>query len=218
MIALLVSIPILILISLSVFGGGQVFMPIFKWFWELLAKLFQSDINQDTINRIFTISNATPGVVSTKFSFFTGYIIANGSWWGYLAMFLTYFVFCLPAIFVMLVTMKYINKFEDKLIVKKLMLYMKPIVAGIIFSIAIQLILSIMFPYIYFNEGINKYVGLNFNDQKALFFSGWRRLMLYAYFPTMTIISIYLSHKKTPLFWIILLGLVSSLICFMPWL
>ncbi|SYV97820.1 Uncharacterised protein, partial [Mycoplasmopsis edwardii] len=29
--ALLLALPLLILISLSVFGGGQVFMPVFQW-------------------------------------------------------------------------------------------------------------------------------------------------------------------------------------------
>ncbi|EFF41667.1 chromate transporter [Mycoplasmopsis alligatoris] len=218
MIILLVSLPILILISLSVFGGGQVFMPVFKWFWEFLAEVFNANITQEQINKIFVVSNATPGVVSTKFAFFTGYIIAGGEWWGYLAMFLTYVIFCIPAIIVMLSTMKYIKKFESKMIIKKTMLYMKPIVAGIIISIALQLLISVMFPFISFNESVSNYASIDFLNDKAQFFSGWRRIALFIYFPVVCLISVYMCKKKISLFYIILLGIISSLIVFMPWL
>lgn len=71
MIALFVSLPLLIVISLSVFGGGKVFIPVFLWLWNFLAKTFNLDISEVQINNVFAVSNSTPGVVSTKFSFVT---------------------------------------------------------------------------------------------------------------------------------------------------
>ncbi|UWV84256.1 hypothetical protein [Mycoplasmopsis felis] len=73
-------------------------MPIFRWLWTFLSSVFGSQISEEKINTVFAVSNSTPGVVSTKFGFFTGFLAAysdDGSvlWW-YVAMFVTYFFFC----------------------------------------------------------------------------------------------------------------------------
>ncbi|WP_371813980.1 chromate transporter [Mycoplasma sp. OR1901] len=210
MIALLVSIPLLILVSLIVFGGGQVFMPIFSWMWNLLNSAFGSNINDDTINKIFTVSNTTPGVVSTKFAFFTGYLVANGEWWGYLAIFLTYLVFCLPAIIMVLLAMKYISKFRTNTFTKNLMTIMKPIVSGIIISLAIQLFIGVFAPEITFNKGVDKYAMLNSKN----IFIGYKNILLKIFVPVGILYSYWLAKKNYSLFWIIIINVSISFIIF----
>ncbi|MGZ9756777.1 chromate transporter [Mycoplasma sp. 6243] len=208
--AFLVALPFLILISLSVFGGGQVFMPIFRWLWMFLAQNFGANINDDHINTIFTVANSTPGVVSTKFAFFTGYIIANGQWWGYLAMFLTYLIFCLPAIIIMVLAMKYINKFKTNTFVKNMLIIMRPIVAGIILSLALQLFLAIFVPEVSFNKSLAKYA----IEKKEVFFVGYRNILLKIYVPIGILFSYYLAKKKFSLFLIIVINIAISFFLF----
>ncbi|WP_406614628.1 chromate transporter [Mycoplasma corogypsi] len=223
MIALIVAVPLLIIISLSVFGGGQVFMPIFQWLWNLMANQFgASNITDDYINTIFAVSNTTPGVVSTKFAFFTGYIVANGAWWGYLAMFLTYVVFCIPAIIIMVLAMKYINKFKTNTYVANMLLVMKPIVAGIMISLALQLLISVLLPQYYFNKGIDKYLGKYIANKPtgAIFFDvltqagHFRDVLLKIYVPIGLVGSFWLAKRKWSLFMIILLNIFISIILF----
>ncbi|QGZ97211.1 chromate transporter [Mycoplasma sp. NEAQ87857] len=225
-VGLIVAIPLIIIISLSVFGGGQVFMPIFSWLWNLFANNFGvSMINEDTINKIFTISNTTPGVVSTKFAFFTGYIVANGAWWGYLAMFLTYLLFCLPAIIVMVIAMKYINKFKHNTYVANMLIIMKPIVAGIMASLALQLLISVLFPEIYFNKSVEQYFGKTVINQHssatALFFasntpySKLCNILLKIYVPLGIIGSYIVAKKGYSLFVIIIINIIISFILFL---
>lgn len=208
----------LVFASLSVFGGGQVFMPIFKWMWLFIAKNFDININETMINNAFTVSNSTPGIISTKFAFFTGYFISNGSWYGHLLTIVTYIFFVAPAILMMFYSMKYINKFNDSPILKRLIIILKPVVAGIVVSLALQLIISIIFPYLIFNDSINDYFQLNFSSQKVIFFSGWRLIVLYIYVPISVIISFILYRKKVSLFWLIIANILIVLIIFMPWL
>ncbi|WBP83952.1 chromate transporter [Mycoplasmopsis edwardii] len=210
--ALLLALPLLILISLSVFGGGQVFMPVFQWFWTFLSKLFNININDEIINNVFTVSNSTPGVVSTKFAFFTGYLVSNAQWWGFLAVFLTYLIFCLPAIFIMLLTMKYIQKFKTNTYIKNALIIIKPIVAGIMISLALQLFISIFAPEIFFNQS-NKssYAGLNTSHN---YFVGYKNIILKIYILIGIPASYFLVKKKFSLFLIIVINVVISLILF----
>lgn len=208
----------LVFASLSVFGGGQVFMPIFKWMWLFIAKNFDININETMINNAFTVSNSTPGIISTKFAFFTGYFISNGSWYGHLLTIVTYIFFVAPAILMMFYSMKYINKFNDSPILKRLIIILKPVVAGIVVSLALQLIISVIFPYLIFNDSINDYFQLNFSSQKVIFFSGWRLIVLYIYVSISVIISFILYRKKVSLFWLIIANILIVLIIFMPWL
>ncbi|WP_426460940.1 chromate transporter [Mycoplasma hafezii] len=222
MTALLISLPLLIVICLIVFGGGQVFMPIFSWFWTTLAQYFDSNIDENVINQIFTVANATPGVISTKFALFTGYLVANGAWWGYLAMFLTYLVFSLPAIIVMLIAMRYINKFESNSLLKNLLIISKPLVAGIMLALAVQLLISIALPEFYFNKGVTEYIGKIIITDKTTGFASifndatpiahLRKILLYVYLIIATIIAIILVKYKKSLFIIILVNVSLALI------
>ncbi|MEA4134404.1 chromate transporter [Mycoplasma sp. 2704] len=211
--ALLVCLPLLILISLSIFGGGQVFMPIFQWLWNFLAQVFGANIDENAINNVFAISNTTPGVVSTKFAFFTGYLVASGQWWGYIAVFLTYVIFCLPAIIVMVIAMKYIKKFKTNTFIANMLIIMKPIVSGIIIALAIQLFISIYVPEIFFNSSSKGYAGWTSNN----YFVGYKNILLKIYVPIGILGSYYLAKRRISLFWIILINIAISLILFAPY-
>ncbi|WP_322908306.1 chromate transporter [Mycoplasmopsis felis] len=216
-VAFLISIPLLILISLSVFGGGQIFMPIFRWLWTFLSSVFGSQISEEKINTVFAVSNSTPGVVSTKFGFFTGFLTAysdDGSvlWWGYVAMFVTYFFFCLPAIIIMLLAMRYIKKFKNNSFVKNMLIILRPIISGIIFSLVLQLLVQIFLPEIEFNKNSIKY--FSYTKTENNFFSGYKGVLLKIYVPLGILISYYLAKKKFSLFLIILLNVCVSFILF----
>ncbi|VEU70852.1 chromate transporter [Mycoplasmopsis glycophila] len=223
LIALCISLPFLILISLIVFGGGQVFMPLFSWLWNLLADNFGSQIDNNLINQVFTVSNSTPGVVSTKFAFLTGYLVANGAWWGYLAMFLTYFIFCMPAIFSMLIAMNYLNKFKTNTYFQNLIILFKPLIAGIMFSLAIQLLLSISIPQYYFNKSYQNYFGsvplknvspgslldlFNTSSKIGLV----RTYLLYIFLIIAAILSFILFKKKIKLIFVIVINISLAII------
>lgn len=183
-------------ISLSVFGSGQVFIPLFRWFWMFLEKTFNANISNDTINEVISISNLTPGLVSTKFAFFSGYLISNGYWYGYLAAILTYVVFALCAIMVLVFVMKNLKKFESSKIIQRIFVILKPVIAGIIFSLAIQLFISITFPFVTFNSSISSYFKIDFGKTNAIFFSGWRRYVLFAFVPVSISFSIIMLKKN----------------------
>ncbi|AAZ43598.1 putative chromate transport protein [Mycoplasmopsis synoviae 53] len=206
-------------ISLSVFGSGQVFIPLFRWFWMFLEKTFNANISNDTINEVISISNLTPGLVSTKFAFFSGYLISNGYWYGYLAAILTYVVFALCAIMVLVFVMKNLKKFESSKTIQRIFVILKPVIAGIIFSLAIQLFISITFPFVTFNSSISSYFKIDLGKTNAIFFSGWRRYVLFAFVPVSISFSIIMLKKtKIHLLVLILLNIALALLFFQPWI
>lgn len=206
-------------ISLSVFGSGQVFIPLFRWFWIFLEKTFNANISNDTINEVISISNLTPGLVSTKFAFFSGYLISNGYWYGYLAAILTYVVFALCAIMVLVFVMKNLKKFESSKTIQRIFVILKPVIAGIIFSLAIQLFISITFPFVTFNSSISSYFKIDFGKTNAIFFSGWRKYVLFAFVPVSISFSIIMLKKtKIHLLVLILLNIALALLFFQPWI
>lgn len=206
-------------ISLSVFGSGQVFIPLFRWFWMFLEKTFNANITNDTINEVISISNLTPGLVSTKFAFFSGYLISNGYWYGYLAAILTYVVFALCAIMVLVFVMKNLKKFESSKTIQRIFVILKPVIAGIIFSLAIQLFISITFPFVTFNSSISSYFKIDFGKTNAIFFGERRRYILFAFVPVSISFSIIMLKKtKIHLLVLILLNIALALLFFQPWI
>ncbi|EOA07291.1 Chromate transport protein [Mycoplasma yeatsii 13926] len=220
-IAFFVSLLLLIFVSLSVFGGGQVFMPIFVWMWKSLESWFGINIPEDFINTVFAVSNSTPGILSPKFAAITGYMVAQGQWWGFIAMIFTYLAFVLPAIFMMMIALKYSKKFHQSSFFKSLINIMNPVVSGIIIALAIEIFLGCMFPYLIFNKSASEYLKI-IDASKATsnmkFFSGWRLIALYCYVPIGVIVSFYLYLKKIPIFGLIFANIIISLILFEPWL
>ncbi|WGI36806.1 chromate transporter [Mesomycoplasma lagogenitalium] len=208
----------IIIIALIVFGGGQVFMPIFQWFWTFLSQQFDLGITQDKIDTVFTISNSTPGVVSTKFAAFTGILVANGAWWGWIVSFFTYLIFCLPVILLMTFSMKVVKKTKENKYLVNMMKFINPILAGVLISLAIQLFISIIAPNVYFNENFNQPYAWIEENSKSNFFSGWRLIVLVIWVPLFVGFSIFYYFKKKPLYYLFIGGIISSLILFQPWL
>ncbi|VEU75552.1 Chromate transporter [Mycoplasmopsis maculosa] len=214
---LLFTIGLTIVISLSVFGGGQIFMPIYRQFWSLLNTLFNTNISENDISNIFTLSNSTPGVFSTKLAFVTGYYVANGEWWGFIFMFITYLSFILVPILIMYFAMKLSQKSKNSVYGKKLLAIMNPIISAIMAALVIQLLIGIIAPYFVFNKSINDYFKIDENNSKALFFSGFRKIALFIFVPTGIISSAILYKFKFPLLAILFINVISSFIIFAPW-
>lgn len=206
-----------LIISLIVFGGGQVFLPLFRSLWDLLSDTFHLNLDNDLYQNIFTVVNSTPGVVSTKLAAITGLIISQGEWWGFLVLLLTYVIFVLPAILVMYFGNILLKKIINKYLNKSVMIF-KPIIAGILISLAFQLLLSTLFFNVDFNHNYKEYIAYNTTSGRNNFFKGWRLYVLYTWLPIEILISIYLHIKKINLFFIIILMIILSLIFFQPWL
>ncbi|CAM9147484.1 chromate transporter [Mycoplasma marinum] len=205
-----------LLLGLIVFGGGQVFMPLFKALWEIMDKN-GAHISEDKINNIFAVSNATPGVVSTKFGFFTGYLVSNGQWWGYLAMIGTYLIFALPSIILILVTTKMIRKSKTNKYLKNTIIFLRPIIIGVLLALSIQLLMGTMFPQIYFNSYSKGYIPGIDSGGRSHFFSGWRMWTLMIWTPISIMFSIFWLKRKYPLLMLIIIFVVLALLIFAPW-
>lgn len=203
---LLIALVGVLVIGLIVFGGGQVFMPLFQSLWKAMGH-----VSDAQINNIFTITNSTPGVVSTKFSVFTGYLAADGAWWGWLSMILTYLIFVIPSIVMIWWAAKMINKSEQSKHLKLMTTYLKPVIGGIVLALAIQLFIGTAFPKLVFN-------GKDYIGTKESIFTGWRLIVLIPYSIIVAIESAYLYSKKVNLFWLIIIHIVIGLVLFEPWL
>lgn len=214
MIPFVIALVGVFILGLIVFGGGQVFMPLFNSLWQMMAA-HGANIDQSTIDNMFTIANATPGVVATKFALFTGYLSANGEWWGWLAMFLTYLIFVVPSIIMVIVAFKMVRKSKTHPLLKNVTYFLRPVLIGILASLSVQLIISTAFPQVIFNGSV--YTGLEFND-KWEFFDGWRFYVGIAYTVIVIVESFILYKKNVNLFVLIISHIVAGMIIFEPWL
>ncbi|CAT05176.1 Uncharacterised protein [Mesomycoplasma conjunctivae] len=217
-IAIIISTIAIFLIALLVFGGGQVFMPFFSWFWSFLPN-FGVPISQSDINTIFTIGNSTPGVLSLKFAASTGLIITQYQWWGWIFAILFYLVFTIPSIIFVIIWTKYINKNkakEQKYLVG-LIKWIKPAVIGIILALALQLFVNMILVSHTFNSSQGYISEIN-KGVKVDFFIKWRFWLLIVFVPVWTIFSSLLYIKKVNIFYILVMGLIAAFVIFEPWL
>ncbi|WP_029513146.1 chromate transporter [Mycoplasmopsis primatum] len=214
---LLTTLALITFVSFSVFGGGQIFMPIFKWLWTFLNSHFHTGIDNQMISNLFTISNATPGVFSTKLAFATGYLVGHNQWWGFLFCFITYLVFVLVPILVMYGAMKLIAKKQNSPFLQSLMKIMNPVIVGIIGALILQLLIGIMLPQIIFNDSIKEYAKWNIDSKKSVFFSGHRIPILIIYVIFTVAISAILYYKKFPVLPLIIFNIGIALLVFSPW-
>lgn len=214
--ALGVAVIGVLILSVIVFGGGQVFIPLFKSLWTLMGQIAGNELPDLTeqINTMITAANVTPGVVSTKFALFTGYVVANGEWWGWISMILTYVIFTTPAIILMLVGMKLVKKSSKNVYLKNMIIFLRPVISGVLVALAVQLFISITFPDLIFNG--SQYIGLE--PVKNNFFTGWRFWLLIVWSPFVIIESFILYKKKVPLLPLILGHVIVAIIIFAPWL
>ncbi|MCU9934143.1 chromate transporter [Mycoplasmopsis felis] len=132
-------------------------------------------------------------------------------------MFVTYFFFCFIAIIIMLLAMRYIKKFKSNSFVKNMLIMLRPIISGIIFSLALQLLVQIFLSYeIEFNKNSINY--FSYTKTENNFFRGYKDVLLKIYVPLGILISYYLAKKKFSLFLIILLNVCVSFILFLLYL
>ena len=205
-----------LIISIVVFGGAQIFIPYFK---ILLVNLL--GISPDVWNSVLSIANATPGVFGLKLAFISGFLAANGSWWGWLLMIVTYIAFIMVPIGLILLIFNKYKKIKETKFMIAFSKMMKPLIGGILCSIIINLFISILLPFVGFNDlsdninNLDKYLYIK-TDQ---FFTGWRFWMIFAW----TLISIpveYWIMKKYQIntIFIIIINIILCLIIFEPWL
>ncbi|MGY6172201.1 chromate transporter [Candidatus Mycoplasma pogonae] len=217
-VAFLVALIFIVIISLIVFGGGQVFIPLFRWLWEFLNQIFNAEISPEKIDSVIAVANSTPGVVSTKFGFITGYLLFSGSWAGWIAMFITFLFFTLPAIFITFWAYKKIMHNNKSELSQKIIIYTRPVLSAIMLSLALQLFIEILAPFLDFNKGWMNYWVINFNNDKSQFFSNWRYIVLLIWIPLNIILTMYFYNKKVPIFVLLGSSIIVSLIVFQPWL
>ena len=205
-----------LIISIVVFGGAQIFIPYFK---ILLVNLL--GVSPDVWDSVLSITNSTPGVFGLKLAFISGFLAANGSWWGWLLMIVTYIAFIMVPIGLILLIFNKYKKIKETKFMIAFSKMMKPLIGGILCSIIINLFISILLPFVGFNDlsdninNLDKYLYIK-TDQ---FFTGWRFWMIFAW----TLISIpveYWIMKKYQIntIFIIIINIILCLIIFEPWL
>lgn len=209
MISLAIAILGCLIISFIVFGGGQVFIPFFK----ILIVDFMN-VDNSLWESALTLANATPGVFSTKLAFITGYLAANGKWWGYLAMFITYACFVIIPMVIMMFAMKGLKKIQTNAFWITINKLIKPVVTGILFALCIQLFMSATMPFVIFND-VDKYIGY----EPSAFFSDWRLYALIVFVPCSICSILWILYKyKINIIWLILINISIALLIFQPWL
>ncbi|UUM19843.1 MULTISPECIES: chromate transporter [unclassified Mycoplasma] len=230
---IIVSLFLIAALSLTVFGGGALFMPVFEFLWKFLDSTFGTNF-EDKINSFFAAANATPGILAPKFAVYTGYMLGGDDWlYIFIFIILSYFVFMFPAISLLLIFRKIIRKNKNKLFVKTFFNFMFPVLIGVMISLAISLFLKITFPFFKFNSS-KAYIstvstelpyGMICNSEKpdkeltpAMFFSGWRLILLIIYSTISITIFIILIKRGCPIIYLIFSNIIIGLIIFAPWL
>lgn len=206
-----------LIIGLIVFGGGQVFIPLFQWLWLTLTNYFGWDWKQSDFDGLIAISNLTPGVVSTKLAAITGFLVGNKQWWGLLILVLTYTVFVIPAILLMYYANKLFRQIKNPYFLTNLK-WMQPIIIGILLSLVGQLLLGMIFSNYTFNAPFHSYWTTTNDQKKQLFFSGWRFYVLLFYVLAMVSWGMYGYWKKINFLIIFLIAIMVGLLVFAPWL
>lgn len=198
-----------LIISFVVFGGGQMFIPYFK---ILLVDLLK--IEEQQWNQVLSIANATPGVFGLKLSFVSGYLISQNNWWGFLLTFGTYTAFILVPICFILFTFKKYQKHKESHFMINFSLIMRPIIAGILISIIINLSISLLLPFVKFNE-LGNYLG----QKNETFFNGWRYYVLIAWVLLAIPTEYFLMRKyKIKSIQMIIANIIICFLLFQPWL
>ncbi|VEU76351.1 chromate transporter [Mycoplasmopsis columboralis] len=220
MTTILISLVAIVIVSLTVFGGGALFMPVFEWLWKFLNNNFGVAISTDQINAFFTAGNATPGILSPKFAVFTGYALTGNTWWSFLLILLAYLAFMIPGIAMLLIFRRIIQKHKKTLFVSKFFTFMYPVLIGVMLSLAISIFLKITYPFLFFNTQASEYLKLDYSSSNNIyqFFRGWRLILLFVYSPLAIGFFIYLIIKKVPIIYMIVGNILVGLIIFAPWI
>ena len=216
MISTLIVLAGCLIISLVVFGGAQMFIPYFK---ILLVNFLH--ISQDSWDSVLSIANSMPGVFGLKVAFASGYLAGEGNWWAYLLMFGSYFVFIAVPIIFILIIMKRYHKMKQNKFMTSMLKVMRPIIAGILISIVINLGLSLIVPFVGFNDLSDKNFGAldKYAYLKDTFFKKWRYWVLLAWTLVSIPTDLILIRKfKVNTIYLILVNISLCMVLFEPWL
>ena len=217
--SLILSIIIVLLgcliISFVVFGGAQMFIPYFKILLVNILKVSQNDWGA-----VLSIANSTPGVFGLKVSFASGYLAAQGHWLGFILMFFSYAIFIIVPIVVMLFVMKKYNQFKSSKFMVSFLKLMKPTIAGILLSIVVNLWMSLIVPFVGFND-----LGTNFGELdnyfhlQDTFFKQWRYWVLLAWtFVSIPVDMFVIKKFKINIIYLIIANIALCMVLFEPWL
>lgn len=198
-----------LVIGIIVFGGGQVFMPLFSSLWTVMG------VPKETIDTVFVVVNSTPGVVGTQLAFFSGFLAGQGNWTAYLLMFATYALFFIPSVIMIIISYRMIDKLTMSKYAKNIIMWMKPVIFGISVSLVIQLLLGAALPNLTFNS-INNYIKYG---EEHYFFNSWRLIAAICYSVLNVAFSFYLYHfRKWNLYLLITTQIGLAMLIFQPWL
>ena len=135
-------------------------------------------------------------------------------------MIASYLVFIIVPIIVMIFVMKKYNKMKESKFMITFLKLMRPMIAGILISIVVNLGMSIFVPFVGFNDlgdnfgSLEKYFYL-----KDTFFKNWRYWVLLVWSCISIPIDLLLIRKyKINVIYIILIQIILCLILFQPWL
>lgn len=112
-------------IGLVTFGGGQVFLPLFK---SLLVDDFKF-LNAEGFSTLIALSNAFPGPLVIKLAGYSGYLAS-----GYFGMTMALLAACVPALIIMIFSCSHLNKIKNMQVIKDINVFMKPLIIGIFLS------------------------------------------------------------------------------------
>lgn len=112
------------------FGGGYAMLSLIQF--EIVEHYQWMSVEE--FADIVALSQMTPGPVSINIATFTGYTV--GGFWGSM---LATFSIVLPSLLLLLFVLKFLFKNKENYIVKTTLSSMKPVIAGLIFVAALQM-------------------------------------------------------------------------------
>ena len=112
------------------FGGGYAMLSMIQF--EIVDHYHWMTVEE--FADMVALSQMTPGPVSINIATFTGYTVA-GIWGSLLAT----FSIVLPSLLLLMIVLKFLFKNKENYIVKTTLTSMKPVIAGLIFVAALQM-------------------------------------------------------------------------------
>lgn len=131
-------------VGLFGFGGGYAMLSLIQ---NEIVEQNQWITTQEFADMV-AISQMTPGPISINLATYVGY--STGGIWGAIVSTLS---LCLPAVMLMLVIIRVLHKYKDSYYVSCVLRWLKPAVAGLIFTAALLMINTFNFCDFGLNKG-----------------------------------------------------------------
>jgi len=178
------------LIGLFTFGGGYAMIPLITQ--EVVAKPW--GIDQALLFDFIAISESTPGPFAINISTFVGFSQGTNVWYGILAAFSTTLGVIMPSFIIIIIIAKLFHKFATNKFVVGFLTGVKPVVVGVIFSVAIGFLIKSIF-------------NVSVKDLSTFAFK-WETILIFAIVFSMTKI----WKKVHPVFVVLLSGILGLII------